>query len=107
MSVGCRIAVLAKAPLPGYAKTRLIPALGAAGAAALAERLLAHAAAQAVAAEVGPVTVWAAPDPRTRPSGGWPAGMAWNCGRRARATSVRAWHMSSNPRGGPTPGRCC
>ena len=58
MSVGCRIAVLAKAPLPGYAKTRLIPALGAAGAAALAERLLAHAAAQAVAAEVGPVTVW-------------------------------------------------
>ena len=29
----------------------------------LAERLLAHAAAQAVAAEVGPVTVWAAPDP--------------------------------------------
>ena len=63
MSVGCRIAVLAKAPLPGYAKTRLIPALGAAGAAALAERLLAHAAAQAVAAEVGPVTVWAAPDP--------------------------------------------
>jgi rSAM/selenodomain-associated transferase 1 len=63
MSAGCRIAVLAKAPLPGYAKTRLIPALGAAGAAALAEWLLVHAAAQAVAAELGPVTVWAAPDP--------------------------------------------
>jgi rSAM/selenodomain-associated transferase 1 len=63
MSAGCRIAVLAKAPLPGYAKTRLIPALGAAGAAALAERLLEHAVAQAVAAGLGPVTIWAAPDP--------------------------------------------
>ena len=63
MSAGCRIAVLAKAPLPGYAKTRLIPALGAAGAAALAERLLEHAVAQAVAAGLGPVAVWAAPDP--------------------------------------------
>jgi rSAM/selenodomain-associated transferase 1 len=63
MSPGCRIAVLAKAPRPGYAKTRLIPALGAAGAAALAERMLAHAVAQAVAAGLGPVAVWAAPDP--------------------------------------------
>ncbi len=56
------IAVFAKAPLPGLAKTRLAPALGAAGAAALAERLLNHAVAQAVAAGLGPVTVWATPD---------------------------------------------
>jgi hypothetical protein len=56
------IAVFAKAPQAGLAKTRLAPALGAAGAAALAERLLDHAVAQAVAAELGPVTVWAAPD---------------------------------------------
>ena len=33
-----RIIVFAKAPRPGLAKTRLIPALGAAGAAALAAR---------------------------------------------------------------------
>lgn len=62
MSEICRIAILAKAPVAGYAKTRLVPALGAAGAAALAERLLVHAAAQAVAAGLGPVAVWAAPD---------------------------------------------
>ncbi len=57
-----RIAILAKAPMPGLAKTRLAPALGAAGAAALAERLLRHAAAQAAAAAPGRVTLWAAPD---------------------------------------------
>ena len=56
------IAVLAKAPAPGLAKTRLIPALGAQGAAALAARLLEHASAQAVAAALGPVTLWATPD---------------------------------------------
>jgi rSAM/selenodomain-associated transferase 1 len=56
------IAVFAKAPQPGLAKTRLAPALGAAGAAALAWRLLDHAVAQAVAAGLGRVTVWAAPD---------------------------------------------
>lgn len=57
-----RIAILAKAPLPGLAKTRLAPLLGAAGAAALAERLLRHAVAQAAAAAPGGVTLWAAPD---------------------------------------------
>ncbi len=41
--------VFAKAPVPGQVKTRLIPALGAQGAAALAERLLAHTLRQAVA----------------------------------------------------------
>lgn len=34
------LVVFAKAPVAGFAKTRLIPVLGAAGAAALAERLL-------------------------------------------------------------------
>jgi len=56
------IAILAKAPVAGLAKTRLAPALGAAGAAALAERLLRHAVAQAVGAAPGCVTLWAAPD---------------------------------------------
>jgi len=57
-----RIAIMAKAPVPGLAKTRLAPALGGKGAAALAERLLRHAAAQAAGAAPGRVTLWTAPD---------------------------------------------
>ena len=56
------IAILAKAPVPGLAKTRLIPALGEYGAAALQARLTAHAAATACTAAVGPVTLWTTPD---------------------------------------------
>jgi rSAM/selenodomain-associated transferase 1 len=56
------VIVFAKAPVAGQAKTRLAPALGAAGAAALAERLLQHTLAQATAAQVGPVELCAAPD---------------------------------------------
>lgn len=62
MKPALQIAVMAKAPVPGYAKTRLAPALGEAGAAALAARLLDHALAQAAAAAPGRVTLWAAPD---------------------------------------------
>jgi len=36
------LVIMAKAPVPGFAKTRLIPALGEKGAALLAERLLHH-----------------------------------------------------------------
>ena len=56
------IAVLAKAPVAGFAKTRLIPALGAEGAAALQARLIKRALETARA--VGKVTLWAAPDER-------------------------------------------
>jgi rSAM/selenodomain-associated transferase 1 len=56
------IAVLAKAPVPGFAKTRLIPAIGAHAAAVLQERLTAHAVETAIAAHVGPVTLCCAPD---------------------------------------------
>ena len=56
------IAVLAKAPLPGLVKTRLIPLLGADGAAALATRLIERAVATACAADAGPVTLWTTPD---------------------------------------------
>ena len=56
------VAVLAKAPLPGFAKTRLIPALGAGGAALLQARLVERAVATACAAVIGPVTLWATPD---------------------------------------------
>lgn len=57
----CAVLVMAKAPLPGLAKTRLIPALGAAGAAALAARMLRHTLDEALAAGLGPVTLCAAP----------------------------------------------
>ena len=56
------IAILAKAPLPGLAKTRLAPVLGADGAANLQARFITHAATTAQSAAVGPVTLWAAPD---------------------------------------------
>ena len=55
------IAILAKAPIPGLAKTRLIPHLGADGAAALQRWLLRRTLATALAAELGPVTLWCAP----------------------------------------------
>jgi rSAM/selenodomain-associated transferase 1 len=58
------IAILAKAPIPGYAKTRLIPAIGAHAAAVLQERLTERAVETAVAAELGPVTLWCTPDTR-------------------------------------------
>jgi rSAM/selenodomain-associated transferase 1 len=56
------IAILAKAPLPGLAKTRLAPTLGANGAAALQARFIERTVATARAAATGPVTLWAAPD---------------------------------------------
>jgi len=61
------IAILGKAPIPGLAKTRLMPALGAHGAAMLQEALTARAVETAIAAQTGPVTLWATPD-TTHPS---------------------------------------
>ena len=49
MPVGSRLVIFAKAPQAGLAKTRLIPALGAAGAADLARQMLARTLAQALA----------------------------------------------------------
>ena len=56
------VAVLAKAPIPGLAKTRLIPAVGAHAAAVLQERLTERAVATACAADIGPITLWCSPD---------------------------------------------
>ena len=56
------VAVFAKAPIPGYAKTRLIPLLGPEGAAHVQARLVGRAIATAQAAEIGPVSLWCAPD---------------------------------------------
>jgi len=58
-----RLVIFAKAPQPGHAKTRLIPALGAEGAAALARRMLDHALTQALAAGIGPVELCTSPPP--------------------------------------------
>jgi rSAM/selenodomain-associated transferase 1 len=58
---GTALVVMAKAPRAGYAKTRLIPALGAARAARLAERFLQHTLEQALAATAAPVTLSCAP----------------------------------------------
>src|SRR3546814_5806804 len=54
---GARIIIFAKAPVPGHAKTRLIPALGPEGAAELARRMLFDTCREALAAGVGPVEI--------------------------------------------------
>ena len=61
---GAEIAVLAKAPIPGLAKTRLIARLGADGAARLQAVLTEHAVRTALAAGLGSVTLWCTPDTR-------------------------------------------
>ncbi|BAP88998.1 uncharacterized protein E1O_18670 [Burkholderiales bacterium GJ-E10] len=62
LGTAMRVLVFAKAPRAGSAKTRLIPALGAQGAARLAQRLLDDALARAHAAAIGPVTLCIAPE---------------------------------------------
>jgi rSAM/selenodomain-associated transferase 1 len=67
--VKLRLVVMAKLPRAGLTKTRLIPALGADGAARLAERLLREAAREACAAAIGEVELCLAPhadDPLAR-----------------------------------------
>ncbi len=56
-----RIVTFAKAPQPGFAKTRLIPALGAQGAADLARRMLEHTLYKALAANLGHVELCVTP----------------------------------------------
>lgn len=56
-----RILVFARAPVPGRCKTRLVPALGRTGAAALHRRLVRRTLA-AAAASGHPVELWCAPD---------------------------------------------
>jgi uncharacterized protein len=58
-----RIVIFAKAPVAGFAKTRLIPALGAQTAARLARRMLLHTLQEARAAAVGPVELCVTPHP--------------------------------------------
>jgi len=58
-----RIVIFAKAPVPGRVKTRLIPALGEAGAARLAAHMLDLALEQARVVAVGPVELCMSPAP--------------------------------------------
>lgn len=61
-----RIVIFAKAPVPGRVKTRLIPALGAAGAARLAAEMLERTLVEAAAAGVGAVELCGDPAPDDR-----------------------------------------
>ena len=56
------IAVFARAPVAGQAKTRLIPRLGAEGAAALQQEFILRSLHTALEAGIGPVSLWCAPD---------------------------------------------
>ena len=59
-----RVLLFAKAPVPGQVKTRMIPALGADGAAGLHARLLRETVVRLSAAAVAPLELWCAPDTR-------------------------------------------
>ena len=75
-----RIVILAKAPRPGAVKTRLAPALGQAGAARLAERLLRRTIGTACASGLGVVELCASPapgDPAWRRLS-WPPELVWS-----------------------------
>ncbi|MBI1834498.1 MAG: glycosyltransferase [Burkholderiales bacterium] len=75
-----RILIFAKAPISGFAKTRLIPALGASAAAQLAKELLLHTVTQALSAHVGSVELCVTPDHNDAiwNTLGLPAGINWS-----------------------------
>lgn len=56
-----RTIIFAKAPQPGFAKTRLIPALGQEGASELARQMLFHTLQEAMIASIGPVKLCVTP----------------------------------------------
>lgn len=72
--------IFAKAPLAGQAKTRLIPALGAAGAAALAARMLAQTLSEAQEAALGTIELCVTPGPEMASWRGLavPSGLIWS-----------------------------
>lgn len=61
-----QVAVLAKAPVLGLAKTRLIPALGDQGTARLQRQLTRNGVQTAGDADLGAVTLWCAPHAQHR-----------------------------------------
>ena len=63
MAPACRVVVMARAPVPGRTKRRLIPAIGAERAAALHRAMIRRAVTSALASGVGPVELWCTPSP--------------------------------------------
>ena len=61
MTADCRVVVMARAPIPGKTKRRLIPAIGAERAAALHRVMICRAVTSALASGVGPVELWCTP----------------------------------------------
>lgn len=59
---GCTVAIFARAPIAGQCKTRLIPRLGAEGAAKLQQAFISRAIETAIAAAIGSVELWCSPD---------------------------------------------
>lgn len=57
-----QLALFAKAPVAGSAKTRLIPSLGPEGAAALQTYLFRHTVQTALASPLRPLSLWCAPN---------------------------------------------
>jgi len=56
------VSIFAKAPVPGFAKTRLVSAIGAESAARLQERLLVRTVEKVSRSGLGPTSLWCAPD---------------------------------------------
>jgi rSAM/selenodomain-associated transferase 1 len=95
------LAILAKAPIAGAAKTRLIPALGAAGAAALHARLIERTVETACQASIGPMTLWVTPAPRhayfTALASRFPVGLAVQPDGDLGARMLAPCHANTGP----------
>jgi rSAM/selenodomain-associated transferase 2/rSAM/selenodomain-associated transferase 1 len=60
------ISIMAKAPIAGFAKTRLIPLMGAWGAARVQRQFIAQTICAAQQARIGAITLWCAADTQQR-----------------------------------------
>jgi rSAM/selenodomain-associated transferase 1 len=56
------VAIFAKAPIEGFAKTRLIPRIGAKAAADIQRGMIERTVRTAIQARLGPVSLWCTPD---------------------------------------------
>ena len=103
----CAVIVMAKAPRPGLAKTRLIPALGADDAARLArwllDRTLQLRRSLPTSARCGCAARLMCEIQPSSPGARAPAS---NWSTRVKATSVRAWPRRSGARCSGTRARC-
>lgn len=74
-----RIVIMAKAPIPGLCKTRLIPVLGEKGAADLARQMLTHTINMAITSAVGRVECCMTPSPESLPGlvSSYPPEISW------------------------------